>query len=155
MRLPTNINELIARFLCDNLEKCMFRKCEKCSSYSMSCKNLNVDLVADSDPRNSTISINDCDENGQAEIIAFYEWTCQGTKLKKTLFKKISIVRSETTTPQRLHSSIAYTTIQSLQLYQKQLGQELHTGMLSLVTVIKINSNMKLRVPTLVTLFLA
>lgn len=119
MQLPTNINELIARFLCDNLKKRMFGKCEKCSSYSMSSENLNVDLVADSDPRNSTISINDCDENGQAEIIAFYKWTSQGTKLKKTLFKKISIVRSETTTPQRLHSSIAYTTIQSLQLHQK------------------------------------
>ena len=86
--LPTTINELVVRFSCDNVKKCMFGECEKCSSINVSPKDLNVDLVADSDSENSTPSVSDYDDNDQDATVAFCEWACEDTKLKKMLFKE-------------------------------------------------------------------
>ena len=41
-RLPTTINELIARFSCDDVKQCMFEECEKCSSIKVSREDFNV-----------------------------------------------------------------------------------------------------------------
>ena len=87
-RLPTTINELVARFSYHDVKKCMFGECEKVSSINVSHEDFNVDLVADSDSENSTISVSDCDDNNQDATVAFYEWTRQDTKLKKMLFKE-------------------------------------------------------------------
>ena len=48
-RLPATKNELIARFSCEDFEKYMFGKCEKCSSQTLSRGEFNVNLIADSD----------------------------------------------------------------------------------------------------------
>ena len=66
----------------------MFRKCEKCSSKTLSHEDVNVDLNFDSVSENSHTSDSDCDDNDQTAIVAFYEWACEGTKLKKILSKE-------------------------------------------------------------------
>ena len=87
-RLPTTINKLVVRFSCDNVKKCIFGECEKCSSINVSHEDFNVDLVADSDSENSTTSVSDCDDNDQGATVPFYEWAREDTKLKKMLFKE-------------------------------------------------------------------
>ena len=89
-REPTSktINELVARFSCDDVKKCMLGECEKCSSINLSLENFNIDLVADSDSENSTTSVSDCDDNDQVATVSFYGWAREDTKLKKTLFKE-------------------------------------------------------------------
>ena len=56
-RLPATKNELIARFSCEDVEKYMFGKCEKCSSQTFSRGEFNVNLIADSDSVDSTIKL--------------------------------------------------------------------------------------------------
>ena len=67
--LPATINELVVRFSCEDVEKCMFRKCEKCSSKTLSHEDFNVDLITDSDSENSSTSYSDCDDNDQTAIV--------------------------------------------------------------------------------------
>ena len=86
-RLPATINELVARFSCDDVNKCMSRECEKCSSINVSHEDLNVDLVADSDSENSITSVSDCDDKNPSATVAFYEWAREDTKLKNSIRK--------------------------------------------------------------------
>ena len=72
-RSPTSINELVARFSCDDVDKYIFDNYEKWSSYKISCESFNVDLVAVSELKNSTTSFTDCNDNGKV----LYEWTLQ------------------------------------------------------------------------------
>ena len=51
-------------------------------------EDFNVESIADSDSENSNTSYSDCDYNQQTAIAAFYEWACEGTKLKQMLFKE-------------------------------------------------------------------
>ena len=78
--LPATINKLVARFSCEDVEKCMFGKCEKCSSKIVSYQDFNVDLIADSDSENSNTSENDCDDKDQTAIVAFHKWAREVTK---------------------------------------------------------------------------
>ena len=110
-RLPTTINELVAWFSCEDVGKCMFRKCEKCSSKTVSHEDFNVNLIADSDSENSNTSNSDCDND---QTVAFYEWAREGTKLKKMLFKESidSAIRKFTSTMTTLKHHIYVKRIQ-------------------------------------------
>lgn len=64
---------MVTGFWHEDVEKCMFGKCQKCSSKTVWYEDFNVDLIADSDCENSNTSGSDCNDNDQTAIVAFYE----------------------------------------------------------------------------------
>ena len=137
-RLPTTINELVARFSCEDVEKCMLGKCEKCSSKTLPHEeDFNVNLIADSEFENSNTSDSDCDDNDQTAIVAFYKWALEGTKLKKMLFKESidSAIQKFTSTTTTTVSKTAWVGTTYL-------------FMLTTVRAKKRNISMRYRAPT-------
>ena len=112
--LPATINELVAKLSCEDVEKCMFGKCEKYSSKIVCHEDFNVDLIADSDSEHSNTSDSDCADNDQTAIFAYYEWAREATKLKKMLFKESidSAIRKFTSTITELKHHVYVNCVQ-------------------------------------------
>ena len=72
-RLPATINELVAGFSREDIEKCIFGNFEKCSYKTVSHEDFNVDLIGDLDSENSNTRGSHCDDNDQTAIVVFYE----------------------------------------------------------------------------------